>query len=299
MTEALAALARVRSRTEKQRSGERGCRRCSRRPSAAARSRRGLTLTELLIASTIMVMIVGAMSMLAMTVHSANDHCQGQSLAAQHGRVVLDHLSRTISAAASNENFPGFVIITEQVGPSTFPDALAVWLPEGTAADPDGLPRVSEIVLFTPDPAQRNRLLQIRQADNTAVVPATSDVTAWRSLATSLKTDPAAERVTLTDRLRTGALIEQTGPPDAANLRGCVRFVRLMAPSESEWADYKGGDLDWDEIAWPLDSYSSVAGTRRVVCQIELQIVPSESDTSATTAVPFFGSAGITYDLSR
>jgi hypothetical protein len=242
---------------------------------------------------------VGAMSMLAMTVHSANDHCQGQSLAAQHGRVVLDHLTRTIRGATSSENFPGFVVISEQLGPSTFPDALAVWLPDGAAADPEGLPRVSELVLVTTDPAQANRLLQIRQTGNSAVVPATSDLTAWRNLAASLKTDPEAERVALTDRLRTGALVEQTGPPDAANLRGCVRFLRLMAPSESEWVDYKGGDLDWDEIAWPLDSYSSVTGTRRVVCQIELQIVPNNSDTSASTAVPFFGSAGITHDLSR
>ena len=265
----------------------------------ARRARRGLTLTELLVAATIMVMIVGAMSMLAMTVHSANNHCQGQSLAAQHGRVVLDHLSRTINTAASSEDFPGFVVITEQLGSSKFPDTLAVWLPEGAAADPDGLPRVSEIVLFTPDPAQANCLLQIRQAGNGAVVPPASDLTAWRTLAASLKTDPASERVTLTDRLRTGALVEQTGTPDAANLRGCLRFLRLMAPSESEWADYRGGELAWDEIAWPLDSYSSVTGTRRVVCQIELQIAPNHSDTSAATTVPFFGSAGITYDLSR
>ena len=271
----------------------------TRRPLCAGGARRGLTLTELLVAATIMVMIVGAMSMLALTVHSANDHCQGQSLAAQHGRVVLDHLSRTINAASSSEDFPGFVVITEQLGTARFPDTLAVWLPEDAAVDPDGLPRVNELVLFTPDPAQANCLLQIRQAGNSAVVPAVGDATAWRSLAASLKADAAAERVTLTDRLRTGALVEQTGVPDPANLRGCLRFLRLMAPGESEWADYRGGNLAWDEIAWPLDSYSSVTGTRRVVCQIELQIVPSDSDTSAATAVPFFGSAGITYDLSR
>jgi hypothetical protein len=254
-----------------------------------------LTLTELLVASTIMVMIVGAMSMLAMTVHSANDHCQGQALAAQHGRVVVDHLSRTISSATASEDFPGFLVISEQVGAWQFPDTLAVWLPEGAAADPDGLPRVGEIVLFTPDAAQANCLVRIRQPGNAAVVPAASNASAWRTLAASLRTDPSAERVTLTDRLRTGALVEGGGP---ANVRGCIRFLRLMAPSDAEWADYGDGDLDWDELAWPLDAYSTVTGTRRVVCQIELHILPS-SDTAEATAVPFFGSAGIHYDLTR
>jgi hypothetical protein len=255
-----------------------------------------LTLTELLVAATIMVMIVGAMSMLAMTVHSANDHCQGQSLAAQHGRVVLDHLSRTISSATASEDFPGFLVITEEVSSWQFPDTLAVWLPEGAAADPDGLPRVSEIVLFTPDPAQANCLMRIRQPGNTAIVPSASNLSAWRTLAAAMRTDPAAERDTLTDCLRTGALVEGGGE---GNVRGCIRFLRLMAPSDAEWADYHGGDLNWDELAWPLDAYSSVTGTRRVVCQIELHISPDAGETAAATVVPFFGSAGIHYDLSR
>jgi hypothetical protein len=257
--------------------------------------RRGLTLTELLVASTIMVMIVGAMSMLAMTVHSANDHCQGQSLAAQHGRVALDHIARSISDATASEDFPGFVVITEPIGSWKFPDSLAIWLPEGAAADPDGLPRVGEIVLLTPDPADASRLLRIRATGDNTVVPAADDTSAWRALAESLRTDLTAERVVLTDRLRTAAVVEGSD----SSVRACLRFVRLMTPDEQQWADYRDGNLDWDEIDWPLDAYSSVSGTRRVVCQIELQIVPDDSSTSATTAVPFFGSAGITYNLSR
>lgn len=269
------------------------------RLSTARHARRGLTLSELLIAATIMVMIVGAMSMLAMTVHSANDHCQGQSLAAQHGRVVLDHLTRSISSANASESFPGLVVISEQLGSDAFPDTLAVWLPEGAAVDPEGLPRVREMVLFSPDPTQASCLVRIRQVDNGDVAPVATDLAAWRTLAAAIRTDPDAERTTLTDSLRTGSLVEGTGAEQTTNFRGCVRFLRLMAPSESEWADYKDGDLNWDEIAWPLDAFSSVTGTRRVICQIELQIAPGDTATSAETAVPFFGSAGITYDLSR
>ena len=71
-----------------------------------------------------------------------------------------------------------------------------------------------------------------------------------------------------------------------------------MSPSETEWADYQADILDLEELTWPLDAYSSLAGTRRVVCQIELQIAPGDSENSAA-GVPFFGSAGITYDLNR
>lgn len=304
MTQAVAALARVRDGAANQRPGQRDHGRYSRRSWRASQCcrgqcRRGLSLTELLVAATIMVMIVGAMSMLAMTVHSANDHCQGQSTAAQHGRVVLDHITRSISSATASESFPGVVVISDPVGSWTFPDTLVVWLPEGPAADPEGLPRVSEIVLFAPDLAQPNSLVRLRQEGNNATVPAATELASWRALAAAIRTDPDAERTVLTNRLRTGSLIEGTGAGTTTNVRGCLRFTRLMAPSESEWADYKEGDLDWDEVAWPLDAFSSVTGTRRVVCQIELQIAPADTDTSAVTAVPFFGSAGVTYDLSR
>ena len=87
------------------------------------RCRGGLTLTELLIAATIMVMIVGAMSMLAMSVHSANDHCQGQTRAAQHGRVILDLITRSVNGAIASEQFPGCLVVTETAGTWKFSDA--------------------------------------------------------------------------------------------------------------------------------------------------------------------------------
>lgn len=261
--------------------------------------RRGLTLTELLVASTIMVMIVGAMSMLAMTVHSANDHCQGQTRAAQHGRVTIELIGRTVSGATASEQFPGCLVVTEDVGSWEMKDTLFVWSPETVAVDPAGLPRIEELVLFTPDPAQPNHLLMIRSPGDSGVAPAVSDVSAWRTLAAALRTDAGAERVVLTDRLRTGAIVEQAGEPQAADLRGCLRFTRLIAPSEEEWQDYRNGDKDWEDLAWALDAYSSLAGTRRVACQVELQIVPNEAETAAVTAVPFFGSAGLSYELSR
>jgi len=58
------------------------------------RARRGLTLAELLVSTTIMLLIATAMAMLAMTVHSTNDYCRGQLDCAQHARIVLQIFAR-------------------------------------------------------------------------------------------------------------------------------------------------------------------------------------------------------------
>ena len=71
-----------------------------------------------------------------------------------------------------------------------------------------------------------------------------------------------------------------------------------MTPSAADWEDYRDGLLGWTELEWPLDAYSSQAGTRRVVCQTEIQLLQGSED-DAVTAVPLFGSAGVTYELSR
>jgi hypothetical protein len=48
-----------------------------------------LTLAELLVASTIMLLIATAVATLAATVQSTNDYCKGHTVSAQHARVAL------------------------------------------------------------------------------------------------------------------------------------------------------------------------------------------------------------------
>ena len=70
-------------------------------------------------------------------------------------------------------------------------------------------------------------------------------------------------KITLTDRLRTSPLTgnysDSLSPSD---LRGNIRFRRLMAPSDTEWSQYRAGTRTWQNMAWPLDSYRSTSGTR-------------------------------------
>ena len=256
--------------------------------------RRGLSLTELLIAGTIMAMRVAGMGSLVMTVHATNDFCRGQAMAAQHARVALDRIERTVRQAKANSEFPGCLVITESVGGYDFPDTLVVWSPSGAAADPAGLPRVSEIVLYCPDPASAGTLVEIRAPSNSNICPASSDEAGWALLVAALKANANSVKLELTDRLRTAT----PGGTGASDLRGCVRFDVLMAPTAADWSQYRARTLAWKDMHWPLDYYSTQTGMRRVVCQSELQILPGDS-TDGQTAAPFFGSATLTYELTK
>ena len=264
------------------------------------RRRAGLTLAELLVASTIMLLIATAVATLAATVQSTNDYCKGHTISAQHARVALSRIERAVQYAVASEQFPGCIVVTEQAGSQELPHTLVIWNPTGTAVDPTGLPLVSEIVMFCPDPAHPNVLLEIRAPNNNASVPATTNTSAWRTLTDQLKIISSTTRVQLTDRLRTapttGDYSDSLSPSD---LRGVVRFRRLMAPSDQQWSQYRGNTRTWQNIDWPQDSYRSTSGTRVVACQTELQIVPGAMGSAAVTAIPFYGSATVTYELSR
>jgi Tfp pilus assembly protein PilV len=264
------------------------------------RTRRGLTLAELLVATTIMLMIATAIATLAATVQSTNTFCQGYTVSAQHARVALSRIERTMESATANEQFPGCIVVTEQAGGQELPSTLVIWNPAGAPANPTGLPLISEIVVYSPNPARPNELLEIRLPTETATVPAATDVSNWRSLADHVKSSTSAVKVVLTTRLRTAPLTgsyEDSLTP--ADLRGVVRFRRLMAPTDQDWSKYRAGNKNWQDLNWPLDSYRSTSGTRAVACQTEIQMAPGTMASAATTAIPFYGSASITYELPR
>jgi hypothetical protein len=259
-----------------------------------------LSLTELLVASTIMVLIAGGMGSLAMTAHEANSYSRGRLVAAQHARVALDRIEQTIDQAVASEQFPVCLIVTEQIGSEELPQTLVVWSPEANAVEPAGLPRVNELAIFAPDPAQPGRLVEFRSPSDSSVTPAPSDLTAWRTLTDGIKSSQTSQKVTLTDRLRTAPLSGQWSPAlTSSELRGVVRFRRVMTPTDQQWAQYKSALRTWNAIDWPLDSFRTTSGTRAVACQTELQIVSGDMASAAATAVPFFGSTLRTYELAR
>ncbi|HUE73123.1 MAG TPA: hypothetical protein VMP01_19720 [Pirellulaceae bacterium] len=269
-----------------------------RTPRAPRRPRRGLTLAELLIAGTVLVLIGGAMSTLAYAVYGSYEVCRDQSTAAQHARVSLDRIERAVSEAIASESFPGCLIVNFTADNYTFPDSLAVWRPSGTAADPTGLPRVNELIVFSCSPSEANKLLEMTWPGNTNAVPAASDALSWRLLIDSFHSSSETLKNQLTDRLQYGQ-VDTTLLIDGltSTSRGMIRFQRIMAPSEGQWSQYRGGQRSWQDIDWPLDLYGSQTGMRTVSLQIELQV--RSGTESRPEPLPFFGSANVTYALRK
>ena len=139
----------------------------SRHALSQKQQRRGLTLAELLIASTIMALMATGMASLAFTVEMGNRHAKNLGIATQHARVAIGRIERALYSAHTSEQFPGFAVFSETEGSFSFPDTLVIWHPSGAPQDPDGLPRFNELVIFCPDPnAPRMSSARLRHTRN-------------------------------------------------------------------------------------------------------------------------------------
>lgn len=259
----------------------------------------GLTLVELLMVSTVLVLIAGALAGLATVVQIGNDHNFGQSESMQHGRVALERIQRAINESTASEKFPGALVASEVLGGWTYPDTLVVWRPAGrTAVDPDGLPRVNELVVFCPDPSAPDQLMEVTKPNDSRTMPPLSDSASWQAEIASFKSSDATRRVQLTDLLRVAAATDSDDV--ALSQRGVVRFDLRLRPSEVEWAEFLAGDRTWSDLSWPQGIHGSRSGLRQTWCRIELQMRPSNRDDhSSDAAIPVFGSAAIYYTLNR
>lgn len=262
--------------------------------------RRGLTMPELLIASSIVAMMIAALATLAQAVDSGHEYSHGRSVATQHARVALERIGRNLNSAHANSEFPGFVVFREVVGTYSFPDTLVVWHPAATAADPSGLPQIGELVVYCANPVSPAELWEITAAGDTRSVPPLSDTTQWTSLLNYLKSDSAPQRTVVTDLLRTAAVSNGSG---VSSSRGVLRFDVVQRPTDAQIQSYHDGDLDWNEIHWVQGIHGQTTGLRQAWCNVELQLMPGNwsaaKDPTAVTAIPFFTSGAIHYEVSQ
>lgn len=264
---------------------------------SVSEDRRGLTLLELLIAMSIMVMVVAALTGLARAVQLGSQYGEGHGSATQHARVVIERITRSIGEATASESFPGFIVVADEVGAWRFPDTLVVWRPSAAAADPDGLPRFNELVIYSPDSDSPNQLLELTVPSDTRPVPPIDQEAAWAAEIAAIKSSSRTERVALTTLLRVASLSEA----NELQTRGAVRFEVRLRPSAEEWTDYRSGTLDWDELAWVQGLHGTGAGVRQAWLRMELQLMPGDQAVAdgfgEYEAIPFFGSATLYYEM--
>jgi hypothetical protein len=289
------------------------------KPIPSRRSPRiGLTLIEVLIATTVMAMTALALATLADAVRITDQHITGQGTATQHARVVIDRVNRTVREAWANEKFPGVVVLADAVSGWRFPDTVVVWYPDpkltdgsgnlvypdGTPSNPDGMPLYRELVIFCPNPDEPTELLEITVPDDTDEVP--TDLATLATEIDALKADDDATRVELTDLLYVGEVTELARNAQGRR-RAAVRFEVEYSPSETQWTQFQAGTLAWDAIEWPQSIYGNESGMRQVWLRTELQLDSAETDSDDDSAeqaiqefaVPFLGSAAVYYRMRK
>ena len=251
------------------------------------RMRRGLTLAELLVATSIMLMIATAIGTLAATVQTTNSFCQGYTVSAQHARVVLSRIERTVQAATASEQFPGLIVVPEQAGGQELPSTLVVWSPTSAPANPTGLPLISEIVVFArpgaSQSARRNPLAN--RGDRGARGERHGELA---------QLDGPFENQQF-DGQNCADLPAADGAPNGRLYRfaGAGRPPRRGAVSAAHGSygpglePISGRHESWQDLNWPLDSYRSTSGTRAVACQTELQMAPAACSQPRRPLFPF------------
>lgn len=261
-------------------------------------SRKGMTLVELLVASSMLLMLAGVIGGLASAVQTSSGYSQGHAEAAQHARVAIERISRDISRATAVGDYPGFAVVYDDIGGVKYPETLLVWRPtNGTPANASGPPLISELVIYCADPKQPQQLLQIRAPQDSRTIPldASLNQSPWIETIAAVKTDAQSECVVLTNLLRAA-----TVSGNKAAQRSAVRFVQELQPSADEMTAYRAGTQTWSSLAWPQGMYGTQTGMRQSWLRLELQLMPgTESRTDATgqQAAPFLGSAALSYQL--
>jgi hypothetical protein len=256
-----------------------------------------MTLLELLIAMSIMVIVVGTLGALSKGVQEGFEYTEGRGLATQHARVLLDRIGGTVREATANEQFPGVIVLSETVGSQRFPDTLVVWHPASDPVDADGLPRYNELVVYCPGPTAPNQFVEITVPADTRTVPPVASQAQWAAEIEAIKQSDSSEVVVLTDLVRTGSADDS----EAASWkwRGAVRFETRLRPSQTDWAAYQDSTLNWEELPWVQGIYGSQTGLRQVWVRTELQLTTGETAGGGGQYLPFLGSAALHYEMNK
>ncbi len=253
--------------------------------------RSGLSLVEFLTAATIMSLIAVAIGSVTLAVRQLSSHAGGVSETLQHARVVQEYFRRTVSAAHASRDFPGVLVWTESDGTATFPDTLVVWSPVSTPAAPEGLPLFSELVVFCSHPIRPNELVMMTDRADRRSVPPLSDLSAWQSELDAFKQNNADTAIVLTSLLRVADV--NPGGVGTRRLRPALRFFAEQRPDNNQFAHFEAGQIEWNQLDWPLGLYNSQTGVVRTRCNLEFQLTVPDSEPEETLV--FFDAAAVSF----
>lgn len=268
-------------------------------------SRRAVTLLELLMAMTITSMLSVVLGGIVLAVQSARQHTEGLEEATQQADAAMSRIEYMVSQAGvyrvgTNPVTVGLAVVPRRWSYFDLPEILVVWSGGRTggmagAGLQTRLPRINELVLYAPDPADPRRLVEITHPGNSASIDFRAS--GFASTILTLVQSSNAQKTLLSDRIRRSALSGFAGfsSAEAAN----VRFEMTQSPSDAEIGSTASGTAAWINLPWAGGIVTGSSGLRQANVRIELQVEPRAHDAPGTAektiAIPFFGSESIRY----
>lgn len=171
----------------------------------ASKSRAGLTLTEVLVATTVTTIVVGAVAAFSHAALQAWEVSTQSGNSTQAGRVVLAHIAQSVSKSRHVLNvthvwgssttstmpvatgsvlplMPGTTLTGTTTMMLSTDQILLVWERDGEAGDPTpGQPNFVELVIFAPHKEHPQQLMELRPAvDAALVVPLDQPDVLWQ-----------------------------------------------------------------------------------------------------------------------
>jgi hypothetical protein len=262
-----------------------------------------MTLIELVIAATITSLMSVVLGGLVLAVHTARTHCEGYEEATAQSQAAIDRISYMVSQAGvyrltGESPVLGVATVAADWGGEDIPHILVVWSGgrSGGMAD-DGvvtrLPKVNELVIYTGDPADPSRFVELMVPGNSSDIDFAD--AGFDAAIEALVASPSAELVLLCDRLRALSL----GAPSPMDIGG-VRFQVEFTPTDDEIAAETPGTAEWNDLRWAQTLVTGESGVRQATVRIEMQVERQRAGdgNEALTAIPFFGSASYRYAYS-
>src|SRR5262249_40818652 len=145
-------------------------------------------------------------------------------------------------------------------------------------------------------PSASNQLVEITLPNDSRTMSSPTNTSSFKTFIDGLKTASGANKVQLTDLVRT-VLISGSAQPRAA-----LRFLVTLNPTQTEWSSYQSGSSTFANLSWAQGIQSPSTGLRQVWVRTELQLVPSgtwsATNSAAQQAVPYFGSSAYYYEMT-
>jgi hypothetical protein len=256
-------------------------------------------------ASTITAMMSIVLGGLVMAVQTAWQHSNGLEEAGTQGRTTIERIEYMISHAGlyranGQPTTLGLAVVTHRWSLFDLPDALVVWSGGrmggmAAAGVQQRLPRADELVIYTPDPKDPQRFVEITVPGNTSSIDFRSS--SFNPTILSLIESRQAESTLLCDRIRLSRL-QQWAQYDESVVAN-VRFELSLTPSDGDLASTAPGTSTWNGLMWSQGIVAGDSGMRQATVRMEMQIEPSDETPPGTeytaVAIPFFGSASYRY----